>query len=89
MVVIILKESNNKVKGILTHFMYEIQKNVFVGNVNTRVRTRIEEDVIRKNKVNACIMYDSIEDECGIGITDIGDPKIFYNTLGSFLVRHK
>lgn len=89
MTIIILTESSNKVRGTLSHFMYEIQKNIFIGNLNQRVRTRIIDDIILKNKSSACIVFDSPKEECGFEVLNVGEPSVLYNTLGSFLVRHK
>lgn len=88
MTVVILKNGSNRTRGTLSHFMYEIHKNIFVGNISARVRVRIENDIIRKNNETACILYDS-NCESGFSVDNIGEPSVVFNTLGSFLVRHK
>ncbi len=88
MTVIILKNGSNKTRGTLSHFMYKIHKNIFVGNISVRVRDRIETDIIRKNNEIACIIYDS-NTESGFSVNNIGEPSVLFDTLGSFLVRHK
>lgn len=88
MTVIILNKGSNRTRGTLSHFMYEIHKNIFVGNISTRVRDRIENDIIRKNNEIACVIYDS-SCESGFKVDSIGEPSVLFDTLGSFLVRHK
>ena len=88
MTVIILTSESNKTRGLLSHFMYEVHKNIFVGALSLRVRQQIEKEIIIKNKATACIIYDDTT-ETGFSIKNIGEPSIFDNVLGSLLVRHK
>lgn len=46
MLVVVLEKPHNKATGLLSHYMLEIRRNVFVGNINSRIRN------ILKSKMN-------------------------------------
>ena len=73
MVVCILENAPEKLRGILTRWMIEVRPGIFVGSLNAMVRDKIWEQISKYNPKGALMIY-SYNNEQGYQIRMIGDP---------------
>ena len=73
MVVIILENATDKLRGILTRWMIEVKPGVFVGTLNTVVRGKIW-DIVKENTLQGALLVYSKNNEQGYCIEMYGEP---------------
>ena len=73
MVVIILENASEKLRGMITRWMIETKPGVFVGSLNSKVRERIWQFVDDNTSRGALLIY-SYNNEQGYRIEMIGEP---------------
>lgn len=75
MVVISLEKPPASIRGELTRWFVEVKANVFVGNVNARVRDLLWGRICASGHIDAALMIYSCNNEQGYAIKMFGDPK--------------
>ena len=73
MVVFVLENATEKLRGILTRWMLETKPGVFVGSLNAMVREKLWE-IISDHDPQGALMIFSINNEQGYQINMLGDP---------------
>lgn len=73
MTFILLEHAPNRLRGILTRWMVEPHPNVFVGQINARVRDRLFDQISRQIEDGAVLMIYEARNEQGYIIRTIGD----------------
>ena len=73
MVVFVLENATEKLRGILTRWMIEIKPGVFVGSLNAMVRDKLWGTVSDQVPKGALMIFSS-NNEQGYQISMIGDP---------------
>ena len=73
MVVYILENASEKLRGILTRWMIEVRPGIFVGSLNAMVRNKIWEQISNSDSKGALMVY-SYNNEQGYQIKMLGDP---------------
>ena len=76
MLVIIAKELSKKDNGQLSTLLYKVSPNIFIGNVSGKVRQKIIENIIIKNSIMACVIYD-YPNEQGFIVEEFNNCNIF------------
>lgn len=74
MVVFILENASEKLRGILTRWMIEIKIGVFVGSMNSMVRDKLW-DMIPDYVAKGALMIFSCNNEQGYQIKMLGEPS--------------
>ena len=89
MVVIILENAAEKLRGILTRWIIEVKPGVFVGNVNSVVREKIW-DVVKENSLQGALLIYSTNNEQGYCIDMYGEPtRSLIDLDGLYLIKRK
>ena len=73
MVVYILENAPEKLRGILTRWMIEVRPGIFVGSLNAMVRDKIWEQISNYDTKGALMVY-LYNNEQGYQIKMLGDP---------------
>lgn len=73
--IIALEGSPLSTRGELTRWFMEIKPNVFVGNVNARIRNLLWNRLIRSGKVRAGVILYASNNEQGYAMSMFGEPK--------------
>lgn len=80
MLVFILQKAKPAIKGKLTQWLVEIQPGVYIGDVSTRVREILWEEIKKAMTTNSsAIMAHSSNNEQGYKLETIGNTK--YNLV--------
>lgn len=74
MIVVVLHKPRGRASGLLKHYLVEIDNNVFVGDVNTRVRSVLEKKM-EEYKQSALFIYNS-DTVQGFAVDTTGDYKV-------------
>ena len=75
MIVIVMDNAPEKLRGELTRWMLETKPGIFVGKVTAIVRERLWEKVKYCNEVTGALLIYSSDTEQGFRIEICGDPK--------------
>ena len=73
MVVFVLENATEKLRGVLTRWMIETKPGVFVGSLNALVRDKLW-DMIPDHAPKGALMIYSCNNEQGFSIEMYGDP---------------
>lgn len=73
MVVIILENASEKLRGIITRWMIETKPGVFVGKINASVREKIW-DIIKQDVMQGALLIYACNNEQGYKIEMYGEP---------------
>ncbi len=87
MTVLILSACNNKTRGLIGNIMYKISKNVYIGNLSTRVRNSIV-NVLKDHMCSALVVYDTGGNEQGFSVITVGSEEK-HNYNGLWLPSHR
>lgn len=71
MLVVVLEKPHNKTKGLLNHYMLEVKKDVFVGNVNSKIRNILKNRISQQGQ-SSLFIYDTNNAQ-GFEIETTGD----------------
>ena len=74
MVILILENASEKLRGMLTRWMIEPKAGVFVGSLNAMVRDELWR-IIPDYAPKAALMIYSCDNEQGYRMISIGDPS--------------
>ena len=74
MLVIVLENASDKLKGTLTRWMIEIKPGVYAGRLSTMVREKLWE-MIEEYQPQGALMVYSMNNEQGYSIKMLGEPK--------------
>ncbi len=89
MVVIVLENASEKLRGTITKWIIETKPGVFVGNLSAMVREKIWETIAEANPKGAMIIYSS-NNEQGYKIEMIGEPtRALVDLDGLQLIKHQ
>ena len=89
MVVYILENASEKLRGILTLWMIDVKPGIFVGSLNAMVRDNIWEQISQYSPRGALMIY-SHNNEQGYKIQMIGDPtRAIIDLDGLQLIKRK
>ena len=89
MVVFVLEDANDKLRGMLTRWTIEPKYGVFVGALNAMVRDKIWE-MISDNSPRGALMIYSCNNEQGYHIELLGNPsRITVDLDGLQLIKIK
>lgn len=75
MTVIVMEAAPEGVRGELTRWFLELKPGVFVGQVNTRIRTLLWERICQTASASGAVMVFSAPNEQGFEMKVHGDPK--------------
>lgn len=73
MIVIAMNSAPPAIRGELSRWFLEIKPNIFVGNVNVRIRDLLWERLCQSEKVRGAIMIYSCNTEQGYSIRTVGE----------------
>lgn len=86
MTILILEQADTRTRGILCNFLYHVGKNVYIGNINSRIREALVNQVLVANNVDAYLIY-PFSNPQGFNVDVIGNAR--YDQLsGMFVARH-
>lgn len=74
MVVIVLENASEKLRGLITRWLIETKPGVFVGSVSAIVREKLWEVVEEETPRSALLIY-SYNNEQGYRIEMLGEPR--------------
>ena len=74
MVVIVLENASEKLRGLITRWLIETKPGVFVGSVSAIVREKLWEVVEEETPKGALLIY-SYNNEQGYRIEMLGEPR--------------
>lgn len=74
MVVFVLENATERLRGILTRWMIETKPGVFVGSLNAMVREKLWE-IISEDEFQGALMINSSNNEQGYQISMLGEPS--------------
>lgn len=74
MLVIVLENASDKLKGTLTRWMIEIKPGVYAGRLSAMVREKLWE-MIEEYQPQGALMVYSMNNEQGYSIKMLGEPK--------------
>ena len=74
MLVIVLENASDKLKGTLTRWMIEIKPGVYAGRLRAMVREKLWE-MIEEYQPQGALMVYSMNNEQGYSIKMLGEPK--------------
>lgn len=72
MTFILLEHAPARLRGILTRWMIEPHPNVFVGQINARVRDKLFEQLSKQIEDGAVVMIYEARNEQGFAIRTVG-----------------
>ncbi|MFN5927110.1 MAG: type I-E CRISPR-associated endoribonuclease Cas2e [Roseiflexaceae bacterium] len=75
MTFILLEHAPARLRGILTRWMIEPHPNVFVGQINARVREKLFAQISKQIEDGAFIMIYEARNEQGFSIRTVGHTK--------------
>ena len=89
MVVFVLENASDKLRGILTRWTIEVKPGIFVGTMNTLVREKIW-TLVEENSLRGALSIYSCNNEQGYKIEMFGEPTRFLVDLdGLQLIKCK
>ncbi len=89
MVVIVLENASEKLRGIITRWLLETKPGVFVGSLNAKVREKIWEKITEDVSQSALLIY-SCNTEQGFRIEMVGEPtRSLVDLDGVQLIKRK
>ena len=89
MVVIVLENASEKLRGILTRWMIETKPGVFVGSLNAMVRDKIW-DIVKADIPQGALLIYSCNNEQGYHIEMLGVPtRSLIDLDGLQLIKRK
>lgn len=75
MVVMVMDNASEKLRGTLTRWLLEVKPGVFVGTVNALVREKLWEKVKNDSGHAGAVLIFSSDSEQGFSMDLIGSPK--------------
>ena len=75
MVVLVIENATEKLRGELTRWLMEVRPGTFAGNISALVRQKIWDKVYNDKNKNGALMLYSTNNEQGFFIQMCGDPK--------------
>ena len=85
MVIFIMTNAPENLRGELTKWVMEVKAGVFVGNLSKSVRDRLWKKVVEVNVPDALMIY-NYNNEQGYNIEMIGDPYRFVKDYEGLLL---
>ncbi len=90
MVIIVMENTPEKLRGELTRWMLEAKAGVFIGNINAIVRETLWKKVDEGKEKGAAMMIYSFDTEQGFKIEMTGEPRrSIIDFEGLFLITNK
>jgi CRISPR-associated protein Cas2 len=90
MVIIVMENTPEKLRGELTRWMLEAKAGVFIGNISATVRESLWKKVNEGKEQGAAMMIYSFDTEQGFKIEIIGEPRRSVTDFeGIFLISNK
>ncbi len=74
LVVIVLENASDKLRGILTRWMIEMKPGIFVGSLNKMVREKIWE-IVEEYEPRGALLLFSYNNEQGYQVEMLGEPN--------------
>lgn len=74
MTVIVVSRVTPALRGLLSRWMLEVGRGVFVGSLSRTVRDRIWSRVVGLKRLGACTMVSRSQNEQGFSVEQAGDP---------------
>ena len=75
MIVIVMENASEKLRGELTKWLLEVKPGVFVGKTSALVRDKLWEKVEHDRGVSGALLIHNSDNEQGFAIKMIGIPK--------------
>ena len=75
MVVLVIDNGSEKLRGELTRWLMEVKPGVLVGNVSAMVREKLWDKVNRDSERRGAVMLFSMNTEQGFDVKMCGEPK--------------
>jgi len=74
MVVYVMENVSNSLRGLLTRWLLEVKAGVFIGNINQMVRNLLWEKICDSNNLGSSIMIFTTNNEQGFDMKMFGVP---------------
>jgi len=75
MVVIVMDNAANTIRGEMTRWFLEVKPGVFVGNVNAKIQELLWSRICSSSKTSGAVMIYQVDNEQGFGMRLTGMPK--------------
>lgn len=88
MVVFVMTNVSESIRGALTRWVMEVKAGVFVGNINKTVRDSLWDKLKKENVSNALMIY-NFNNEQGFNIEMLGEPYRYVKDYEGILLVSK